>query len=272
METVVLKCGTDTVLHTCDTNWTASAATPWVDTSDKMEGSGCVYFTTAGTGLQVYKALVSPKNLSGLLAVQLWVKAPSNISAGKLAVRLSDAADASTSIEDIALPYLCAGWNLVVVPIAAPEDCTAIASIGIVQVVAGTLALKIDNVLAVNARSYETYGVKGLDDVDGLRLWPQTQNTCSNGEIRNVYSAYARMPSFRIRPSATKVDRVWLVTNFALSSTRTMIYANEELLVAFKDGSVPFSSIWLNNSPIARAYQMDLMEQSVRSTNPTLWN
>lgn len=272
METVVLKCGTDIVLHACDTNWTADAVSPSVDAVDFKQGTGSVSFTASGTGLQCH-ATISSTDISGKTHIQLWIKAGANTTASKFTLRVSITTDCSASYDELNLPALTANvWTLLVLELSIASSLTAVKSIGLVQNVAGDTAVHIDSVLAVSAESYDTYGVRGFDDVDRARLWPGVMNECPDGERRVSPTAYGRKPEFRIAPGTTKAARVWLVTPFALASTKAMIYANEEMPVVFEDGETPFSSEWLKGTPIGRAYPITLCEKSIRATSPASWS
>jgi len=272
METVVLKCGTDITLHACDTAWTADAVTPSVDTVDFKEGTGSMSVTTTGTGLQCHGSF-SSIDISAKTHIQFYVKADSDTAAGKFTLRVSILTDCSAAYDTLSFPALTAGvWTLCALELSIASALTQAKSIGLVQNTAGDVGIHIDSVLAVNACSYDTYGVKGLDDVDGIRLWPGVMNECPDGERRTSPSAYGRMPMFTIAPGTTKTQRLWLVVPFALASTKAVLYANEEIAVVFQDAEVPFSSEWLRGTPIGRAYPMAFLEKSVRATSPTSWS
>jgi len=272
MDTIVLKCGTDTVLHACDANWTDSLGTCTLDTSLKKEGTGSVKIVLGTTaGLQGYKAITSA-DISAKLAVQVYLRISSGAATGSLKLLLCSDTSGATPVETLVIPDLIAGWNICTLPLAVPANCTAIQSVAIqYDTASATRDLWVDNVLAVDARSYITYGVRGFDDVDGLRFWPGVQNECPNGELRVRSTAFGRVITFKITPKTTKPERVWLVTSFALATVRKMIFSEEEVAVVFADAKNPFASEWLHNTPIGRAYPMTLVEQSVRSTAPDAW-
>lgn len=272
MDTVVLKCGTDTVLHACDANWTNSLGSCTLDTSIKHDGTGSVKIVLGTTsGLQAYKSFTSA-DISTMLAVQVCLRISSGAATGSLKLLLCSDTSGATAVETLVIPALVSGWNICTLPLAVPANCTAIQSVAIqYDTASASRDLWVDNVLAVNARSYQTYGVRGFDDVDSLRFWPGVQNTCPSGELRVRSTAFGRIISFKITPHTTKAERVWLVTSFALATVRKMIYSNEDVAIVFQDAQTPFGSEWLHNTPIGRAYPMTLVEQSVRSTAPDAW-
>lgn len=272
METVILKCGTDVVLSSCDSVWTADAATPSVDGVDYKEGAGSMSITTTGTGLQCH-ATISSTDVSSKTRIQFYIKAGIATTSSKFTLRVSLTTDCSASYDELNLPALTAGvWTLCALELSIASTLTQVKSVGLVQNTAGDVAVHIDDVRAISAQSYDTYGVKGLDDVDGVRLHPGVMNECPDGERRLSPTAYGRIVNFKIAPGTTKANRVWLVVPFALSSTKSILYANEEVSVIYQDGEIPFASEWLKGTPIGRAYPMVLLEKSIRSTSPSSWS
>ena len=272
METVVLKCGTDITLHACDVAWTADAVTPSVDTVDFKQGTGSMSVTTTGTGLQCHGSLTSV-DISAKTHVQFYIKSGSNTTASKFTLRVSIVTDCSAAADELNIPALVSGvWTLCTLELSIPSALTQVKSVGLVQNTAGDVDVHIDGILAVNACSYETYGVKGFDDVDAVRLWPGVSNDCPDGERRVSPTAYGRIIAFMIAPNTTKAERVWLVVPFALASTKALLYSNEEVAVVFENAEKAFASEWLRGTPIGRAYPMRLYEKSIRATSPSSWS
>lgn len=274
MDTIVLKCGTDTTVHNCDAAWTQDGASAVAtEGTIKKEGTNSAKITCSGAALQAH-ATLSSADLTEKLALQFWIRANGNVAAGVLQILLDDTAACTSPIETLNVPALVADtWKLCVVALATPASCGAIVSVGLKTSSASTAIVYLDNIEAVDAYEYETYGVSGFDDVDKLRLWPGVQHECTDGEIRSRATAFGRVIDFKIAPVSglTKAKRVWLVVNFCLSSTRAMIFDDEEVSVALSDAESPLASEWEGGFILARAYPMTLYEQSVRTTAPDAW-
>lgn len=271
MDTIVLKCGTDTTVHKCDVAWTSDAGTASAEATIKKEGTHSAKVECGGSGLQAH-AVITSADLSAALAVELWIRVSEATAAGTLSLLLDDTAACTSPLEALSIPALLgATWTRIVLTLDDPTALTAIVAVGIRTNEASTINVYLDDVIAVNARSFETYGVSGFDDVDKLRLWPGVQHQCADGEMRTRATAFGRIIEFKTTPKASKADRVWLVTDFALAETRVMVYKNEDLEVSLPDPETPFQSEWEGGFVLTRAYQFTLLEQSVRSTAPLSW-
>jgi hypothetical protein len=277
MDTVALKYGTDIVIHACDAAWTAdSANAATADTSDKMEGTGSAQIALTGgqdTTLWAHKSITSA-DYSTKLALQMWIKSSVELQAGQVSMLLSATSNCSSPIEVLSVPHVWASkWTLVLLPLATPASDTAIVAVGIKGTLTGSATIHIDNVLAVSGRSFSTFGVRGFSAPDDIGVWPGLNQVLLDGSIRQVITRFRRQILFTIVPnSMTTVDVAWMVTSFLPSMTWRMVYLNEDIAVVFTDLSATIKSTWLSDTEIARAYPMNLLEKTARSTAPLSWS
>ncbi len=271
MDTIVLKCGTDVTVHNCDAAWTSDAGTASAEASIKKEGTHAAKVVCSGSGLQAHAAAAAA-DLSATLGLQFWIRASEALNAGVLSILVDDTAACTSPIEALSIPALLGDtWTLIFLPFSTPSYLTAVASVGIRTNSSAIVNVYLDDIRAVDARSFETYGVGGFDNVDGIRLWPAVQNECANGELRSRSTGFGRVITFKMTPRTTKADRVWMVTHFCLAETRVMVFANEEVSVLLPDPSRPFESEWESGFVLARSYTWTLYEQSIRETTPDAW-
>lgn len=271
MDTIVLKCGTDVIVHTCDAAWTSDGGTASAEATIKKLGTHAAKIECSGSGLQAH-APAAAADLSAALGLQFWIRVSEATAAGVFSLLVDDTGACTSPIEALPVPALSGNtWTLLFLPFAAPSYLTAVASVGIRANSASLASVYIDDIRAVDARSFETYGVSGFDNVDEVRLWPGVQNECANGEMRSRSTAFARIFHFKMSPKTTKADRVWMVTHFCLAELRVMIFANEEVYVSLSDATKPFAPAWENGFVLARTYEWTLYEQSVRTTTPDAW-
>lgn len=271
MDTIVLKCGTDVTVHKCDAAWTSDGGTASANTSIKKEGTASAKIECSGSGLQAHVAVASA-DLSATLGLLFWIRVSEACNAGVFSLLVDDTAACTSPIEALSIPALTGNtWTLLFLPFATPSALSAAASIGIRTNSSSIVSVYLDDIRAVDARSFETYGVSGFDNVDQVRLWPGVQNECADGEIRTRSTAFGRIISFKMTPKTTKADRVWQVVHFCLAESRVMIFANEEVDVSLSDPTKPFTPEWEHGFVLARTYEWTLYEQSVRTTTPDAW-
>jgi hypothetical protein len=116
--------------------------------------SKMVVATGAGAELLAYKDLSANKNLSDYTHLKFWIRCSITTSTGDLHFNLDDSTGCGTPIEAIDITAIAAAntWQEITIAIAAPTSCTAIASIGITQVVdIGAFTMWIDDVRAIKS-------------------------------------------------------------------------------------------------------------------------
>ena len=271
MDTIVLKCGTDVTVHACDSIWSADGGSVSAEATIKKEGTHSAKVQCSGSGLQAH-AVIGSVDLSATLGILFWVRASESTGAGQFSLLIDNTAACTSPLETLVIPALTGNtWTLLFLPFADPSVLTAIVSVGLKANSASLASVYLDNIRAVDARSYETYGVDGFDTVGQVRLWPGVQNECASGEIRSRATGFGRIITFKMTPKTLKADRVWQVTHFLLAETRVMVFAGEEVSVSLSDAAKPYASEWEGGFVLTPAYTWTLYEQSIRETTPDAW-
>lgn len=142
--------------------WTGAAnVTATNDQTDFIEGAGSAKLAVAAaaaTGIIGYEATAT-LNLLYYRTLSFWAKSSVVVTEGDLQMRLSAAADASTSIADFNFPDMAANvWTLVTRPITRAAAFRAVASIGVDMVTdLGAFDLFIDAVMVTPGKAVGTY-------------------------------------------------------------------------------------------------------------------
>jgi len=128
---------TNVDLHTAEATFNESVPTGVTNALDdtvKRSGANSLKFTitaAAAASALITDALTST-DFSHMTHVEGWFKSNVTIAAGAIDILIDDSANAASPIETLALPALTADiWTYVRMALAAPEDLTAIISVGI---------------------------------------------------------------------------------------------------------------------------------------------
>jgi hypothetical protein len=128
------------------TGWTAATnVTRTADGALYKTGSASIKFAIAGgaaAGVFGYRAFAAPLSLFYQNKIRLWVYSTSQQDKGQYKLRLSEAADASTSNQDLDMPFIEANkWTQIELPIRHQAGLHNINSIGFVRIAGFTGAL-----------------------------------------------------------------------------------------------------------------------------------
>ncbi len=149
----------DITLDDCEEAWSDGSGGDVTCTANEtyfQEGdysAKMVVASTAGVELLAYKDLDATVDLSDMTHIKLWIRSSVALNSGDLHFNLDNTAGCGSPLEAIDISAVSANvWTEVTIAIATPANCTAIAAIGISQVVdKGAMDLWIDDVRATNS-------------------------------------------------------------------------------------------------------------------------
>jgi hypothetical protein len=222
-------------MEDCEDVWTAGTnASVVIDETDYIAGAASVKITTTSAGaaeIIAYEDLGASSTLStwAYRQIQWWAKSSVEITKGDLQLRLSAAADASTSVIDFDFPDMEAGvWQLISLPFRPDSpDYARIRSIGVEQVTdLADLVLHMDAILVSPGKEFGAHvqlpqgfgrlnGLEAYGDPEELWVFRERQaGRVNNGVFSPLPLREMKNASSRTNGRASTVHGVYLYFSF----------------------------------------------------------
>jgi hypothetical protein len=107
---------------------------------------------------------------------------------------------------------------------------SAIVSYGFYQVTnLADFSLYVDDIIVCDSKSFNIYGIKGLDDGEHVYRWPAYNRRLLDGSHYAVNTNYGRVVTVQFAPISSESDRSWLVDALAVNNSVRIIYASDEV-------------------------------------------
>jgi hypothetical protein len=121
-------------------------------------------------------------------------------------------------------------------------------------------------------KTFNALHVMGIDEPDKVMIINPVKQQSDNGKQYRYADAFARMPVINLGVVEAKADRVWIWNFFAGTNNKKLDYSTEtDLMVEFVDIE-EFLMNWKEMSVYGKELVLNLIEQTARTSNPTIWS
>jgi len=179
-------------VDSCDVDWSDGTGTSALDTTNEIEGTGCISVTlTADSGtVQAYKNFSSPKDLSMYKRLVFYARTNDSATAGQLELRLCSGQAGAGALESLDVPAMATAdtWYRFAVDFSDPTQLTHVVSIALATTAnIDADVIKIDDVRAEHSTvrwtdtDIETQVARALRDME-LQL-PRKRTTFVESQV-----------------------------------------------------------------------------------------
>ncbi len=266
------------VVEDCEDAWaeyTNGSITSTTDSADYQVGTKAVSLTATGSiasgNRLATEAVVL--DLSTYTHVAFWVKSSVDMADGSLVFMIDEDAACASPSESLNIPALTAGqWQAVCIEFAgATSTRNAVISVGVksgATISAGTI-IRIDNVRALTAREFETIGIRGLNRPDDVIQSKGQVIELIDGDLYEVVPVKSRRVVTIDTPPMEYDDIAWLEEFFRVQE-KWLIGDNDYFQVV-NGNPGKYSLEWLNGISLARKPQLQFIEKSGWTEQPSSW-
>lgn len=140
-------------VDSCDVDWSDGTGVSALDTTNEIEGTGCISVTlnSDSGSVQAYKNFSSPKNLSMYKRLVFYIRTNDTATAGQLELRLCSAQGGAGALESLDVPAMATAdtWYRFAVKFSDPTQLTHVMSIALANTAdLGADVIKVDDVRA----------------------------------------------------------------------------------------------------------------------------